>query len=394
MTQVIVFALFIFQMALPASVIELPDLVRSSDANWKVCVSSENANYQKLGNYAFDAHGAFNSVPESEADFRVALHIDSVNTLVLKIFTGDQLAFESTIESISHYRAFLKALDQAVEYIGRSKNLKGFYSGQLAFLGERSGITELYQSDLFFRKIKALTQDSALIMRPKWSPNGRKLIFTSYYQSGFPDLFLMDVPSGERTILSAFKGANTGGVFTPDGKEVAMTLSVAGNSDLYRIRLEDRKLYRILKTTAIESSPSWSPNGNELVFVSDRSGRPQLYTIQKDGSRLTRLKTNISKNCTEPDWNPVDEDLILFTAIVGGTFQIVEYSIKESRSRILTKSADGALEPCWLSDGRHAIFTERIQTKKRLMLLDTVTKEVSALHSMDFGNVSGAAYRQ
>ncbi|MFL2842718.1 MAG: hypothetical protein ACJ0BQ_00005, partial [Coraliomargaritaceae bacterium] len=64
---------------------------------------------------------------------------------------------------------------------------------------------------------------------------------------------------------------------------------------------------------------------------------------------MNRLKTNISNNCTEPDWNPLNSDLILFTASVGGTFQIVEYSFKKSKSRVLTNTPGGAVEPCWLS---------------------------------------------
>ena len=387
------FSILIFcSFNLFGSVFELPDLVRESDQVWDVSLSSDHSEFQQIGNYALGAHGAFNLVNENNADFRVAINRSLNNGCLLKIFSNQVLVFEANVGTSFDYPTFLKAMDYAVEYIGRSANLKGFYSGSLAFLGERTGATELYVSDLFFRTIKPFTQDKALLMRPKWSPDGGHLVFTSYYKSGFPDLFIMDLMTKERTTLAAFQGANAGGVISPDGNEVAMTLSVEGNSDLYRIHIGSRKLSRILQTSALESSPSWSPDGSQLVFVSDRSGKPQLYTIKKNGGSMNRLKTNISNNCTEPDWNPLNSDLILFTASVGGTFQIVEYSFKKSKSRVLTNTPGGAVEPCWLSDGRHAIFTERINNQTRLMLLDTLSKKVSALHSLKFGNVSGGDY--
>ena len=60
----------------------------------------------------------------------------------------------------------------------------------------------------------------------------------------------MDLKTKERSTLAAFQGANAGGVISPDGNEVAMTLSVDGNSDLYRIHIGSRKLSRILQTSA------------------------------------------------------------------------------------------------------------------------------------------------
>ena len=392
MTRLILILTLLIHASVLASVIQLPDLVRTADVNWNIFVSSDDSDYQKLGNYALAAHGSFESVPEAQADFRVAIELALSDKVNLSIFSKNELIYNTVLESESKYLSFLMALDQAVEYIGRAQNLKGFYSGQLAYLGDRGGVTELYESDLFFRTIKPLTNDDSLALRPKWSPDGSHIVYTSYFQSGFPDLFLLELASRKRSTLAAFKGANVGGVFSPNGREVAMTLSVDGNSDLYRIRLDDRKLVRILKSTSLESSPSWSPEGDRIVFVSDRSGRPQLYMVNADGSALKYLKTPISKNSTEPDWNPLDKNKILFTGMIDGKFQIIEYAVKEAKCRIITNVLGGAVEPCWLSDGRHAVYTERIQSRTRLMLLDTVTKEATALHSMDFGNISGADF--
>ena len=118
------------------SVFELPDLVRESDHVWDVSLSSDHSEFQQIGNYALGAHGAFNLVNENNADFRVAINRSLNNGCLLKIFSNQVLVFEANVGTSFDYPTFLKAMDYAVEYIGRSANLKGFFSGSLAFLGE------------------------------------------------------------------------------------------------------------------------------------------------------------------------------------------------------------------------------------------------------------------
>ena len=87
---------------------------------------------------------------------------------------------------------------------------------------------------------------------------------------------------------------------------------------------------------------------------------------------------------------PARPILIAYTASIKGRFQIALHSVKRGQSIVLTSVAGGALEPSWLSDGRHIVFTERIGGKTRLVLLDTITQHTSPLHSMDLGSASGA----
>lgn len=384
--------LFWVSNLLHSAVIQLPDLVRSNEKSIPIAFSSTDENYQLIGEKAFSVHGAYRMVDSAKADYSIQIAVLEAPSVALRIFEKDRLIHQSKLSKASQYESFLSALDQAVEVSGRSQNLKGIFSGRLVFVGKRNSTQELYLSDLFFRRIQQLTSDRALLTRAKWSPNGEKLAFTSYYKSGFPDLFEIDLETGARTTLAAFEGSNTGGVYSPSGDQIAMTLSVDGNSDLYLLRRYDRFLQRVVKTRALESSPSWSPDGKRLVFASDALGQPQLFTIDAAGGKQTRLKTQISRYCAEPDWNPKNADLIAYTASIDGRFQIALHSIKRGRSIVLTSVPGGALEPCWLSDGRHLVFTERTRGQTRLVLLDTITQQMSPLHSMDLGSASGADY--
>ena len=83
-----------------------------------------------------------------------------------------------------------------------------------------------------------------------------------------------------------------------------------------------KNIRRLTTNKSLETSPSWSPDGRRLVFSSDALGKPQLYEISSSGGPTRRIPTNISSYCSEPVWNPVDENLIAFTTAEHGGFQI------------------------------------------------------------------------
>jgi TolB protein len=217
------------------------------------------------------------------------------------------------------------------------------------------------------------------------------LLYTTYFKSGFPDIYKIDADSRRKTPIATFKGLNSGGAFSPDGRQIAMSLSGTGNSEIYVSDSLGKNIRRLTANKSLETSPSWSPDGRRLVYTSDAPGKPQLYEISSSGGSARRIPTNISSYCSEPVWNPVDENLIAFTAAVRGGFQIALYDAKKRSSEILTGGAS-SLEPTWLRDGRHLVFTQRNGSIIRLMLLDTVTKEVSNLHAPSFGEASMASF--
>lgn len=382
----------LFQSILSAAIIELPDLIRESNKVISVSFDCNDPEYDKIGKIAFKIHGAYRLVSPKESEFMVQMAVLKDGSVGLRVLSEGTIVHESKKRLNDTYKSFLNLLDKAVEITGSQDNLVGFYSGQFAFVGNRGEAPELYVSDLFFNQIQQITSDKALLIRPKWSSDGRSLLFTSYYKSGFPDLFEMNLVTGKRNIIAAFKGTNSGGVYSPIGDKVAMTLSNDGNSDLYSLDVNTRNLKRLAKTKALESSPSWSPDGKQIVFVSDSLGSPQLYIINSKGGTMNRIKTNISRYCTEPEWNPIDENLIVYTASISGRFQIILHSLKTGESTQLTSVAGGALQASWMPDGRHIVFTERIKDSTRLVLLDSITKKISPLHSMSFGQASGASF--
>jgi TolB protein len=371
-------------------VIILPGIVRNTEGVTAVAVESNAENLATLGKRAFDLHGGFRLVPAGSAAFIIRLEgVGPVVGVSVRSGLNATIMWEARVEGQTDSEALLRACDRAVEYI---TGKPGFFAGKLAFIGKRNGISELYTSDLLFRSVAALTNDRALVTGPSWSPDGKKLLYTTYYKSGFPDLYLMDLEAGLRRPIASYKGTNTGGRFSPDGLRIAMAISGSGDTEICVSDVNGKRLKRLTSNKSLESGPSWSPDGSRLVFTSDMLGKPQLFTIPAGGGKARRLPTKVSSFCTEATWNPREGDLIAFTASVSGGFQIGLYDARLGRARILTEVRGSAVEPTWLNDGRHLIFTQREGSRTRLVLLDTISGKQSRLHRAEFGSASSASF--
>jgi TolB protein len=194
------------------------------------------------------------------------------------------------------------------------------------------------------------------------------------------------------SLLASFKGTNSGGRYSPNGSQVAMVLSGEGNAEVYVGNAQGRQIRRLTNNQAVEASPAWSPDGSRLLFVSDSAGGPQLYMMSAGGGTPTRLATNISGYCAEPDWSAGNPNMIAFTAKMGGSYQIGVHDLAARKSKIVTKAPTDAIEAVWLADGRHIVCTFRGANTRSLYLVDTESSKATRLSPTGFGNALGAAY--
>ncbi|TVP76223.1 MAG: biopolymer transporter Tol [Puniceicoccaceae bacterium] len=370
--------------------IRLDPLDRASEGRIAIAVESSDSGIETLARRAFGLHGAYVAARPAEAAFVIRLEPAGSASVQLTVGSGhpfvEQLSRKVSGSDLQN--AVLRACDLVVE---ATLQTRGFFAGRLAFVGKQRGVSEIYTSDLLFSQVSPLTRDRSLVTGPRWSPDGRRLLYTTYYKTGFPDIYMIDLSTGRKMPVATYKGTNSGGAFSPDGRRIAMVLTGTGNSEIYVADARGQNPRRLTDNKSLEASPSWSPDGRRLVFTSDAPGRPQLFEISSTGGPMRRIPTNISNYCAEPAWNPVDESLIAFTVAVSGGFQIALYDAKSQSSKILTQGAS-SVEPAWLSDGRHLVFTRRDGPRTRLMILDSETGKVSPLHNPSFGDASSAHF--
>lgn len=340
---------------------------------------------------AFSTHGAFVLTDEKAAQLRYQFEIVGDQRVELKIFSGSPMReqFSEVISGSTLREAALKAGDRAVI---KTIATPGYFSGLLTFVSGSPGLSEIFVSDLFFTNPQQITRDRSRSLSPHWSPDGGNLFYTSYYKSGFPDIFKIRINSGKREPFVSFKGINTGAIVSPTGWQIAMILSGTGNVELHVSDHTGRNVRRLTSTRGLESDPCWSPDGKKILFSSTQGGGAQLYTINASGGKMVPLQTQVSGQCTEPAWNHYQPHLIAFTALIGKEFEIALYDTKEGKSRIITSGEGDAIEPTWTRDGRHLIYTRRTPEMRQLHLIDTLTGKVSMLPHDRMGQAWQADY--
>ena len=148
---------------------------------------------------------------------------------------------------------------------------------------------------------------------------------------------------------------------------------------------------RLTRSSYVKAGPAWSPDGTRLVYTSEPG--PQLYLMPAAvGAQPQRLATNISRYCAEPDWCRWDPGKLAFTAAIGGGYQIAVYDFATRSARQVSHAPLDAVEPCWLADGRHLIYTARQANQRSLWILDTETEKARRISPSSLGQCSQASY--
>ncbi|MEX0969025.1 MAG: Tol-Pal system beta propeller repeat protein TolB [Paracoccaceae bacterium] len=233
----------------------------------------------------------------------------------------------------------------------------GYFDSRVVFVAESgpkdARLKRLAVMDYDGANLQFLTDSSAIVLAPRFAPNSRDVLYTSY-ENGAPQVFLLNVDSGQRQVLLADALNMTFAPrYAPDGLSVVMSMEQNGNTDLYTVDLASRQATRLTSDGSIETGPSYSPDGSLIAFESDRSGGQQLYIMPANGGAATRISNGEGRYAT-PVWSPRG-DLIAFTKIMNGRFHIGVMNTDGTGERLLTESfLDEA--PTWSPNGRVLMF--------------------------------------
>ena len=238
----------------------------------------------------------------------------------------------------------------------------GYFDSRVVFVNEtgpknarkkRLGIMDYDGENLQY-----LTDSADLVLAPRFSPTGDRVLYTSY-ETGFPRIYVLDVGSVQRRVLESAQGTMSFAPrFSPDGRTVVYSLTQGGNTDIYQMDIGSGRSTRLSSAPSIETAPSYSPDGSRIVFESDRSGTQQLYIMSAGGGDAKRISFGQGRYGT-PVWSPRG-DLIAFTKQSKGRFHIGVMRTDGSEERLLTASFldEG---PSWAPNGRVIMFTRETQ---------------------------------
>ncbi len=246
---------------------------------------------------------------------------------------------------------------------------KGMASARLLLVGNRTGTKEIYICDADGRNLRQLTRDQTISLAPKWAHDGEHFLYTSF-RAQFPDVYRVNLGSGDRRCIARYPGLNMSAAMSPDGREAALILSKDGNPDLYVMELKTGRLTRLTNTPrAAEASPTWSPDGRQIAFVSDRAGSPQIYVMDRSGGEARRLTSRGSQN-VDPDWGA--NGYICYSSFLDRQYQIyVMNPATMDIKRVTPEDADYE-DPSWAPDGRHIACVRTVRYQSRIFIVDTL----------------------
>ena len=259
---------------------------------------------------------------------------------------------------------------------------KSIFNTKIAVTSDRVGNDwkEIYIMNWDGSDIQRKSYHKASSLSPSWSPGGNQIVYSSITvqpETGVrsANLYVYDLRTLRRSMLSSRPGINSGGSFFPDGRSLAMTLTQGGVPDIFRLGLNGSIVDRLTRGPgrAMNVEASVSPDGKKIAFSSDRSGKPMLYVMDVDKKRPRRL-TFAGRYNSAPSWSP-DGRMLVFSGWAEGHFDVFTININGTGLKRITqkKRSDGLWSsnesPSFSPDGRFISFISNRTRKKELYII-------------------------
>ncbi len=264
----------------------------------------------------------------------------------------------------------LAAHRMANEIVHTLSGEKPIFASKIVFVSDRDGNEELYMMDYDGQNQTRLTFNKITDYMPAWSPDGKKIAYTSY-KSLVAGLYILDLEAGTVTPVST-RGNNFAPAFSADGKKLAFssTMDQDGNSEIYVANADGKNIKRLTFNSAADLAPTWSPNSREIAFVSDRSGvaMPQIYIMDAEGSNVRRVSFGGNYH-DSPAWSPRG-DSIVYVSRVENIFDLYVLNLRNNQITKLTESNARNESPSWSPDGRHIVFASNLDGRLEIYAID------------------------
>ena len=238
---------------------------------------------------------------------------------------------------------------------------KSLLGTKIYYDSKRGGVKEIWSMDPDGSGQKQLTFYKSDSWRPAVSPDGTILAFTTLMKYNWMITMQSLATGGRLQFYNPVASQNTFPDFTPDGKRIVFSSNVAGEywQQVYIANVDGRNMERLTFARSTDMEPRINPKtGAEIVFVSGRSGMPQLYKMSIDGANVQRLTTGEGE-AVNPSWNP-DGQHIAFAWTRGydpGNYNVFVMDVATREYLQLTHGAGRNENPSWAPDGRHLVFS-------------------------------------
>jgi TolB protein len=327
-------------------------------ADW--AAAPANANYLGIGYGAEDrglfvVFGYFYTTSATITDLQQAQAFG-------KVYTGS-LDQAGAVDAAHHYAA-----DILAQFGGQS-----LIGSRIVFVSNRTGSKEIWVMNWDGSDQHQITKYNSISTFPSVSPDGHIVAFTTY-ASGYPAIQLFSLDTNrklpfynQRASMNAFVS------FTPDSKQVVFSSTAAGGAaQLYIANADGTGFRRLTNSGVIEVEAKINPKtGLDLVDVSGRSGLPQVYKMNMEGTDVQRLSAGTGE-ATNPSWSP-DGTHIAFAWTKGfepGNYNIFVMDVITRDTVQLTANEGRNENPCWAPDGAHIVYASKRGAQSQIWVMN------------------------
>ncbi len=232
------------------------------------------------------------------------------------------------------------------------------FESKILYVGEFDGKKTLFIIDWDGARQRRLGISGETVLAPRWFEEQRLLAYTVRDGRRW-SLKILDFNTMTQKTVLELQSLTIAGDFI-DRKNLLVTYTDADNQDIYILNTETMRLKKIIGGFGIEIDPVISPDKTKFLFVSDRSGSPQIYIAELSGYNIKRLTFKGNYN-TSPRWSPAG-DAFVYVGSVNGRNQIFLQKFDPAKAEIigepeqLTSKGDNE-EPSFSPDGRYITFS-------------------------------------
>lgn len=241
---------------------------------------------------------------------------------------------------------------------------------------------KVYQIDQDGADVKLVSSSDRQAMSPAWGADGRGFAYMEFHD-GRGQLFLQEMATGRRVpVATTGRGLDFTPAFSPDERTLAFSRAGEEGTDIYTINIKDNCCLRRLTVGRLYDnlSPTFSPDGQRVAFVSTRPGLPQIYVMAADGTDqqlFAPFDYGVTGSSNAPEWSP-DGQSVAFHRDVAGTLQVFVLDVRTRTVRQLT-SVGRNEDPTWAPDSRHLAFVSDRSGYRQLWIIDLETGRIRPL---------------
>jgi len=261
---------------------------------------------------------------------------------------------------------------------------RGVFSTRLSYVMKEGRRYRLVISDADGQNMRNALNSSEPIISVAWSPDGQKIAYVSF-EDRKPIVYVHELATGRRIVLSNERGNNSAPSWSPDGKSLAISLSKDGNTQIYRVNADGSNLRRLTQGNTIDTEPQFSPDGKFIYFTSDRGGNPQIYRMGADGERgePARRITFKQPYATSARISP-DGKYLAYIGGAGGGFKLFLMNLLTGDSTPMTDTSFDE-SPSFAANGRYILYSTQVGGKKVLaaVSVDGYVKQILSVPGSD-----------